>query len=224
MATLILRTVKGTPLTLAEVDSNFTELEADTTALSNTVNNHIGGVGASHGVATTLTAGFMSSTDKTSLNNIVAGTTGTRSDITNDVATNAVRYPTFVSSTSGANQVYVSNTNFTFNPSTGQVGAVTFNSTSDARLKTNVEQISDALNIVNKLSGKTYTFKTNNVNSAGVIAQELQEVLPNAVSDRGDGFLCVNYDSIIPYLIESIKELHNSNQELKKEIEILKTK
>jgi hypothetical protein len=225
MATLILRTVKGTPLTLAEVDSNFTELETDITTLATSVTNHVGGTGAAHGLATTLTAGFMSTTDKDNLNKIVAGTTGVSVAITDDNTTNATRYPTFVSATNGTtSSIYVASADLSFNPSSGQLSAVSFNSTSDERLKTDIEPITDALNTIEKISGKTYKLVSNNINSAGVIAQELQAVLPNSVSDRGDGFLSVNYDSIIPYLIEAVKELSISNQELQKEIEILKSK
>jgi len=41
----------------------------------------------------------------------------------------------------------------------------------------------------------------------GVVAQEVQEVLPSAVVEREDGYLAVNYERIIPLLIESIKSL-----------------
>lgn len=49
----------------------------------------------------------------------------------------------------------------------------------------------------------------------GVIAQEVQEVLPSAVVEREDGYLAISYDKLIPLLIESIKTL-------KQEIDTLK--
>jgi hypothetical protein len=75
MATLLLRNQKGQPLTNAEVDGNFsalnTELIADTLAIS----NHNGKGGNVHLAATTSTAGFMSSADKTNLNSLVTAAT-----------------------------------------------------------------------------------------------------------------------------------------------------
>jgi hypothetical protein len=51
----------------------------------------------------------------------------------------------------------------------------------------------------------------------GVIAQEIESILPEIVANRDDGFKAVKYEKIVPLLIEAIKELH-------KEIEILKKK
>ena len=60
------------------------------------------------------------------------------------------------------------------------------------------------------LSGNTYTWneKSNKEGEdVGVIAQEVQEVLPEAVTVRGDGYLAVDYHKIIPLLVEAVKEL-----------------
>jgi hypothetical protein len=53
----------------------------------------------------------------------------------------------------------------------------------------------------------------------GVIAQQIQAVLPEAVTVRDNGFLAVRYDKLIPLLIESIKELHSQLEEVKKKIQ-----
>jgi len=104
-------------------------------------------------------------------------------------------------------------------------------STSDANLKTNLQDISNGLSIINQLSPKTYEYKTQQqLNSsinlpsgthAGVIAQDLELVLPELVSDvvqpakyddLGNeiypslSFKGVNYIELIPYLIQAIKE------------------
>ena len=84
---------------------------------------------------------------------------------------------------------------------------------SDRRLKENINDISSALTLIKRLNGKTYNFKSEipicrNTNGlfSGFIAQELQEVIPLAVKERKDGYLAVNYDAIIPYIVEAIKE------------------
>ena len=88
---------------------------------------------------------------------------------------------------------------------TGVVTATTFNSTSDIKLKNNVTTVVNALEVVNQLRGVRFDWKESGVGDYGVIAQELEEVLPELVS-QGDP-KTVNYNGIIGVLIESIKEL-----------------
>jgi len=58
----------------------------------------------------------------------------------------------------------------------------------------------------------------------GVVAQEIQEVLPEIVSGRANGYLGVKYEKIVPLLIESIKENTKQIKELKQEINEIKEK
>jgi hypothetical protein len=99
----------------------------------------------------------------------------------------------------------------------GEVSATDFNSTSDRTLKENFLPIENALDKVMKLSGWTYNFKTdtNKKRHAGVVAQDLLEVLPEAVTGE-PGNYSVAYNNIIGLLIEAIKELQNQIEELKK--------
>ena len=100
-------------------------------------------------------------------------------------------------------------------------GDITAYSTSDQRLKDNIIPIPNSLNKVisisgnifdwNEISGKTGT-------EAGVIAQEVLKVLPEAVTTRSDGYLAVKYEQLIPLLIEAIKDLKTEVDELKKSI------
>lgn len=75
---------------------------------------------------------------------------------------------------------------------------------SDARLKTNVQTLQDSLKIVSQLRG--VSFDKDGKRSIGVIAQEVQEVLPEVVQD-GE-YLSVAYGNIVGLLIEAIKELN----------------
>lgn len=95
---------------------------------------------------------------------------------------------------------------------------------SDERLKTDIEKIENATDKVNQLNGYTFTYKADGKKSAGVIAQEVEKVLPSAVSEKelplktddGVAYKTVQYDQIIGLLIESIKELKQEINELKR--------
>jgi hypothetical protein len=80
---------------------------------------------------------------------------------------------------------------------------------SDIRVKDNVEQIAGALDRVQRIRGVTYT-RTDQADKerryAGVIAQEIEEVLPEAIFDNGK-LKAVDYNATIGLLIEAIKEL-----------------
>lgn len=97
---------------------------------------------------------------------------------------------------------------------------------SDERLKTNFEPIENAVDKVLKLRGFTYNFNKigeglgfdTSIRHAGVSAQEVQAVLPEAVcpAPASDEYLTVKYDKLVPLLIEAIKELKAEIEELKK--------
>jgi len=103
-------------------------------------------------------------------------------------------------------------------------GAATFNNDvtafSDARLKDNVETITDALETVCAMRGVNFTRNDNNDQpGTGVIAQEMQEVFPVVVKENSDenNTLSVSYGNLVGVLIESIKELKAEIDELKGE-------
>lgn len=77
---------------------------------------------------------------------------------------------------------------------------------SDAKLKTNVETIKEALSIVNRMRGVFYDRIDSGEHGVGVIAQEMREVLPQVVLEN-DGTLSVAYGNIVGVLIEAVKEL-----------------
>jgi hypothetical protein len=136
-----------------------------------------------------------------------SGTTGAL--FINDSTTNSTFYPTFVSGT--GNQVpYVRTTStaFSFNPNTCALTAVDFNATSDSNLKTNIKPIENALDKIQKLNGITFNWKENNRPSVGIIAQEVESIFPELVSEV-NGEKTVNYNGLIGLIIESIKEINN---------------
>jgi hypothetical protein len=88
---------------------------------------------------------------------------------------------------------------------TGVVTAPNFVSSSDARLKSEVETIADALALVSALRGVRFTMDGSR--QIGVIAQEVEPVLPEVVRDNEAGQLSVAYGNITGLLIEAVKEL-----------------
>ena len=88
---------------------------------------------------------------------------------------------------------------------TGLVTAPNFVSSSDARLKSDVETIVDALALVSALRGVRFTMDGSR--QIGVIAQEVETVLPEVVRDNEAGQLSVAYGNITGLLIEAVKEL-----------------
>ena len=143
--------------------------------------------------------------------------------VTNDTTTATALYPTFISATSGTTSgLSVTSTKFTFVPSTGALSSTSVAGTSDERLKTNWRQI--APDFLEKLANvKSGIYDRNDVvlTQAGVSAQSLQEVLPEAVLDNGNGYLAVAYgNAALVAAIELAKEV----KALRAEIEILKAK
>ena len=92
---------------------------------------------------------------------------------------------------------------------------------SDQRLKDNIVPIDNSLTKILSISGNTYTWNeksTKEGNDVGVIAQEILEVLPEAVATRDNGYLAVDYQKIIPLLIEAVKELSEKVDELQQKL------
>ena len=100
-------------------------------------------------------------------------------------------------------------------------GDITAYYSSDERLKENIQPIVDALSKVESISGNTYDWKegfesihSHTGHDIGVIAQEIEKVLPEVVIDRETGYKAVQYEKIVPLLIEAIKELSAKVKEL----------
>jgi len=99
-------------------------------------------------------------------------------------------------------------------------------STSDERLKQNIKPLDNALDKIKKINGVSFDWKElteeekktiqgNEGHDVGVIAQEIEEVLPEVVTERNNGYKAVKYEKIVPLLIEAIKEQQQQIEELK---------
>ena len=152
-------------------------------------------------------------------------------------------YPSFLDVTAGVPEfVYVNSSTLRYTPSTGNlfstiissqnvvtnnvvtgtvnasglVQAQDFNSTSDITLKENVIQIENPLSVIENLTGIKFNWKDTKEVSYGLSAQEVEQILPEIVKTRENGLKGVNYLNIIAILIESVKELKNEIENLKK--------
>jgi hypothetical protein len=102
----------------------------------------------------------------------------------------------------------VSSTKLTFNPSTGTLSATIFTSLSDETQKENIRPIENALEMVRQMNGVYYDWKDgHNKGSVGVIAQEMEKILPEVVTTNDNGLKTVSYGNLVGVLIEAIKEL-----------------
>lgn len=97
----------------------------------------------------------------------------------------------------------------------GTVRATDFNSVSDISLKQDIQLIENSLDKLRKINGYTFTFKDTQKNAAGVIAQEIEKILPQAVQGE-EGNKSVAYGNLIALLIEAIKELSDRVDVLQK--------
>ena len=96
----------------------------------------------------------------------------------------------------------------------GAVTAPNFVSSSDARLKSDIVQISDALSKVQALTGVTYCMDGQPARQMGLIAQDVQAVAPEAVTET-EGILRLAYGNLVGLLVEAIKDLHTELTDMK---------
>lgn len=90
--------------------------------------------------------------------------------------------------------------------SDGHMTCLNQTSTSDARLKKNVKPINNALDLVKKLHGVRYQWRKDGHHDIGLIAQDVQKVIPEVVKESG-GYLSIDYARLVSVLIEAIHEL-----------------
>ena len=178
----------------------------------NTANQIVSRDGSGNFIAGTITAALTGAATS-------AGTAGS--------ITSQANSATITASTAGtANQIVLRD-------GSGNANAVDFIASSDNRLKSRQGNIEDALNKVEQLNGFVYKWNDEAVENKkatettdehiGVSAQEVNEILPQAVNEGEDGYLGVKYDKLTALLIEAVKELSNENKLLRSDIEDLKS-
>ena len=99
-------------------------------------------------------------------------------------------------------------------------GDVVAYASSDERLKNNIQPIKNPIEKINSISGNSFSWNEEKQdiykgNDYGVIAQEIEKILPELVDTRDDGYKAVKYDKLISLLIEGIKELSSEVTKLK---------
>jgi len=96
---------------------------------------------------------------------------------------------------------------------------------SDARLKSNIVTLGPTLISLMQLDAKRYTMKADKEQKQkiGLLAQEVQKVFPELVSEDKNGMLAVNYQALVPVLINALKEQEGNYNELEKELSKLET-
>ena len=188
---------------------------SSTTFTGAVVGDVTGNVSGSSGSCTGNAATATLATNATNATNATTATNATNATNVTvaDESTDTTCFPLFATSATG-NQAPKSSTNLTFDASAGRLSATFLNSLSDEKLKKDISTIDSAVDKVMQLRGVDYTWKQSEEKSKGVIAQELQKVLPELVSESDDR-LSVNYNGIIGVLIEAIKEQQKQIDELK---------
>lgn len=134
----------------------------------------------------------------------------------NNQLTNGAGYTTYTS-----NQATNTTSDVTFN-TLNATGDITAFASSDERLKDNIQTIPNAVEKVQQIKGVSFDWNGNQTNHSGhdigVIAQDIEKVLPEIVATRDDGYKAVRYEKIVALLIEAVKEQQLQIDELKSKL------
>ena len=199
--------LSGTPnITVGAVVSGHIANSGVTTSTGGFVGNLTGNVaGALTGNADTATSAT-SATTATNATNITLA----------DESSDSTCFPVFATAATG-NQAPKTSSNLTYDSVDEILSCTDFNTTSDINLKKDIEIITNANEILNQINGVNFTWIKSNKPSIGIIAQEIEKVLPQLVNERTDtGTKSVNYNGLIGVLIEAVKELSQRVEELER--------
>ena len=99
--------------------------------------------------------------------------------------------------------------------------STTYNTSSDARLK-DVTGEARGLEVINELNPVAYNWKESGQADEGLIAQEVQEIVPNAVTQNSDDYYQMDYSKLVVHLVKGMKEQQEQIEALQSEINLLK--
>lgn len=136
--------------------------------------------------------------------------------LTADNSTNATMYPLFVNTATG-NTEPRTDTGYTYNPNSGELTAVILTASSDVAVKEDIKPLTGAIDMVKQLTGYSYKRKSNKSEEIGVLAQDVEKVVPSLV--RGEeGNKSVAYGNLVALLIEAIKDQQEQITRLEKRL------
>ena len=183
--TVAATTIASSDLTASRALTSNSSGKVEVSAVTSTELGYLDGVTSP--VQTQLDSKLSSSGNITTGGNIIipdSGTVGSSTD--NDAMTIA------------------SNGNVTFSQDLTVSGDITVSS--DQRLKSNIKSLGSTISKLMQIDGKTYTIKNNGIEKIGILAQEVQKVFPELVSEDDNEMLAVNYQGLVPVLINALKE------------------
>jgi hypothetical protein len=100
----------------------------------------------------------------------------------------------------------------------GNITAYSTTSISDINQKENIQRISDPIEKIKRISGYEFDWKNSGEHSGGVIAQEVEQIMPKVVKETsirdGDKMKAVDYQAIIGLLVETVKDLNKRIEDL----------
>ena len=209
-------------------------LLSQTTATSNTAIGYNAGFAQTSGLGLNVFAGFQAGANNATGNNCIY--IGDRVSASSTSVGTEIVIGTNSQTGKGVNTAFISaNTGPTYNGA----NSTTWATISDQRIKKNIADNTDGLNKILAIKVRNFEYRLpEEVDQAlsssdavvkegvqlGVIAQELQQVLPECVTEQSTGVLSVQTDNLVWYLINSVKEQQTIINELKSRIEALESK
>jgi hypothetical protein len=210
-------------------DTSITNINSFTSSINTTIKNKLNTetvISGSSQVQLGSASGNIALATQTTGDYVASLVAGTGVTITNNSGENAT--PTIAIGQAVATTSTPTFGNLTINGTITATGDITAYYTSDKRHKNNIQTIPNALEKVSKLNGVTWEWNedvnevTKSTPKTGLIAQEVQEVLPEVVVERENGFLGLDYSKMMGLMVEAIKEQQTQIHNLTLQIEELK--
>jgi len=210
-------------------DTSITNLNSFTSSINTTIKNKLNTdtvISGSSQVQLDSASGNITLSTQTTGDYVASLVGGTGVTISNNSGEGAT--PTIAIGQSVATSASPTFAGLTINGAITATGDITAYYTSDKRHKNNIQTIPNALQKVSKLNGVTWEWNddvnevTKSTPKTGLIAQEVQSVLPEVVKEREDGFLSLDYSKMMGLLVEAIKEQQTHIHNLTLQIEELK--